>query len=178
MVLSFLLILVVFPLVYSVMMDMSPFSWSICFWSLCCHAGGPPLGFLLVVGFGGVILLVISKTAVYCIWLMVVRSKLSVNVSPIILSKVLTTLFSFFSFFSLDSFFLSFIIIIIVIIIIIRNFLPYKIRRIHEKRLWHSLWSSRCYTATLFTAHLLVSHIIVRGASPACRLAQGYVRGS
>ena len=52
---------------YSVMMDMSPVSWSICFWSLCCQAGSPPLGFLLVVGFGSVILLVISKAAVYCI---------------------------------------------------------------------------------------------------------------
>ena len=67
MVLSFLLILVVFPLVYSVMVEMSPLSWSICFWSLCCQAGGLPVGFLLVVGFGGVILLVISKAAVYCI---------------------------------------------------------------------------------------------------------------
>ena len=111
MVLSFLLILlVVFPLVYSVMMDMSPFSWSICFRSLCCQAGGGlPLCFLLIAGFGGVILLVISKAAQYCIWLMIVRSLLSLNVSSIIMSKVLTTLFSFLSFFSLDSFFLSFI---------------------------------------------------------------------
>ena len=68
MVLSFLLILLVeFPLVYSVMMDMSPLSWCICFWSLCCQAGGPPLDFLLVVGFGGVIVFVISKAAVYFI---------------------------------------------------------------------------------------------------------------
>ena len=60
MVLSFLcILLVVFPLVYSVMMDMSPLSWSICFWSLCCQAGGPPLGFLLVVGFGGGIIIIV-----------------------------------------------------------------------------------------------------------------------
>ena len=85
-------------MVYSVMMDMSPLSWSICFWSLCCQADGLPLGFLLVAGFGGVILLVISQAAVYCIWLMVVRSMLSVGVSSINLSKVLTTLFSFLSF--------------------------------------------------------------------------------
>ena len=110
MVLSFLLILlVVFPLVYSVMMDMSLLIWSICFWILCCWVGGLPLGFLLVAGFGGVILLVISKAAVYYIWLMIVRSMLSVDVSSIILSKVLATLFSFLSFFSLGSFFLSFI---------------------------------------------------------------------
>ena len=38
MVLSFLLILfIVFPFVYSVMMDMSLLSWSICLLSLCCH---------------------------------------------------------------------------------------------------------------------------------------------
>ena len=92
---------------YSVMMDMSPLSWSICFWSLCLQAGGLPLGFLLVVGFGGVILLVINKAAVYCIWLIVVRSMLSVDVSSIILSKVLTILFSFLSFFNLVSFSLS-----------------------------------------------------------------------
>ena len=102
MVLSFLIILlVVFPLVHSVMMDMFPLSWSICFWSLCCQAGAPPFGFLLVVGLGGIILLVISKAAVYCIWLVVVRSMLSVDVSSIILSKILTTLFSFLSFFTL-----------------------------------------------------------------------------
>ena len=105
MVLSFLLImLVVFLLVYSVMMDMSSLCWSICFWSLCCQAGGLLLGFLLIGGFGGVILLIISKEAVYCIWLMVVRSMLSVGVSSIILSKVLTILFRFLSFFSLDKF--------------------------------------------------------------------------
>ena len=40
----------------------------------------PLLGFLVVDGFGGDILLVISKAAVYCIWLMVVRSMLSVDV--------------------------------------------------------------------------------------------------
>ena len=98
-VLSFLLILLVlFPLVYSVMMDMSPLSWSICFWSLCCQAGCPLLGFPLVAGFSGVILLVFSKAAVYCIWLMVVRSMLSVDVSSIILSKILTNLFRFLSF--------------------------------------------------------------------------------
>ena len=96
MVMNFLLILLVaFPLVYSVMMDRSPLSWSICFWSLCCQAVGLPLGFLLIAGFGGVILLVISQATVYCIWLMVVRSMLSVDVSSIILSKVLTTLFRF-----------------------------------------------------------------------------------
>ena len=43
-----LILLVVFPLVYSVMMDMFPHSWSIFFWGLCCQAGGPPLGFLLI----------------------------------------------------------------------------------------------------------------------------------
>ena len=52
---------------------------------------------------------VISKVAVYCIWLMVVMSMLSVDVSSIFLSKVLTTLFSFLSFFNLDHFFVSFI---------------------------------------------------------------------
>ena len=45
---------------YSVMMNMSPLSLSICFWSLCCQAGGLLVGFLLVAGFVGVILLVIS----------------------------------------------------------------------------------------------------------------------
>ena len=60
-------LLVAFPLVYSVMMDMSPLSWSICFWNHCCQAGGPPLGFLLVAGFGGIILFAISTAAVYCI---------------------------------------------------------------------------------------------------------------
>ena len=49
-----------------------------------------------------VALLVISKAAVYCIWLMVGRSMLSVDVSSIVISKVLTSLFSFFLFFSLD----------------------------------------------------------------------------
>ena len=74
MILNFLLILlVVFQMVYLVMMKMSPLSWSICFWSLCCQAGGLLLGFLLVASFGCVILLVINKAAVYCIWLMVVR---------------------------------------------------------------------------------------------------------
>ena len=102
MILSFLFImLVVFPLLYSVMMDMSPLSLSICFWSLCYKAGGQPLGFLLVAGFGGVILLFIRKTTVYCIWLMVVRSMLSVDVSSIILSKVLTNLFQFLVIFQL-----------------------------------------------------------------------------
>ena len=48
------------------MMDRSLLSWSICFWSLCCHAGGPFPGFLLVVGLAGVTLLVIRRAPANC----------------------------------------------------------------------------------------------------------------
>ena len=105
---SFLLVLLVlFPFVYSVIIDISALSWSICLWSLCCHAGGLPLCVFLYCGLGSSILLVITRAAVYCFWLMVVKSILSCDVSSTTLSRMLIILFSLLSFFSFGSFCLA-----------------------------------------------------------------------
>ena len=90
-------------------MDISALSWSICLWSLCCHAGGLPLCVFLYcdLGLGGSILLVITRAAVYYFWLMVVKSMLSCDVSSTTLSKMLIILFSLLSFFSFGSFCLA-----------------------------------------------------------------------
>ena len=56
---------------------------------------------------GGSILLVITRAAVYCFWLMVVKSMLSCDVSSTTLSKMLIILFSLLSFFSFGSFCLA-----------------------------------------------------------------------
>ena len=110
MVLNFCLVfLLVFPVVYLLMMDRSPLSWSICFWSLCCHAGGPFPGFLLVVGLAGVTLLVIRRAPANCIRLMPVMFISSVDVVSMIVLTILISSLVFLFIFSFGSFFLFFI---------------------------------------------------------------------
>ena len=110
MVLNFCLVfLLVFPLMYSLMMHRPLLSWSICFWSLCCHAGGPFPGFLLVVGLAGVILLVIRRAPANCIRLMSVMFISSVDVVSMILLTILINFLVFLFIFSFGSFFLFFI---------------------------------------------------------------------
>ena len=110
MVLNFCLVfLLVFTLIYSLMMDRSLLSWFICFWSLCCHAGGPFPGFLLVVGLAGVILLVIRRAPANCIRLMSVMFISSVDVVSMILLTILISFLVFLFIFSFGSIFLVFI---------------------------------------------------------------------
>ena len=70
------------------MRGISPLSWSIFLWSYCCHAGGLLLFVFSTCGLDGSILLVIIRAAVYCFWLMVVRSMPSCDISSITLSSV------------------------------------------------------------------------------------------
>ena len=110
MVLNFCLVfLPVFPLMYSLMMDRSPLSWSICFWSPCWHAGGPFPDFQLVVGLAGVILLVISRAPANCIRLMLVVFISSVDVVLMILLIILINFLVFLFISNFGSFFLFFI---------------------------------------------------------------------